>query len=80
MKKIIGILSLIITLTGCFEETPKKEEVHTVDWFQKNKVEMNNTLKRCRDNPGELKNTPNCMNAKQAKHLVLFGTSDDLHF
>ncbi len=79
MKKIIGITAITITLTGCFDEKPK-EETHSVEWYQKNKVEMNNTLKRCRDNPGELKNTPNCMNAKQAKHLALFGTSDDLHF
>ena len=61
------LISLTLTLTGCFEEAPKKEEVHTVAWFIEHKEVMEDTLKKCTNNPGELFTNPNCINASEAR-------------
>ena len=58
-----------LALTGCFEEAPK-EEVHTVDWFMDHQDVMNNTLEKCSNNPGELLQTPNCVNALEAQRTI----------
>ena len=59
-KKLL-IYSLIFFLSGCFDS--EKEEVHTVDWFLNNLSVMDDTLKKCNNNPGELLKTENCQNA-----------------
>ncbi len=58
-KKLL-IYSLIFFLSGCFDS--EKEEVHTVDWFLNNLSVMDDTLKKCNNNPGELLKTENCQN------------------
>ncbi len=73
MKKIIVIAIFSgVVLTGCFEETPKekKEEVHTVAWFLEHQDVMNTTLEKCSNNPGELLQTPNCINAIEARRVA----------
>ena len=71
MRKLIGITILSsIVLTGCFEEAPKKEQVHTVAWFLEHQNVMNNTLEKCSNNPGELLKTPSCINAIEARRVV----------
>ncbi|WP_253305870.1 EexN family lipoprotein [unidentified bacterial endosymbiont] len=71
-------------LSGCFEDKPKKsvtpqkvvveitqpkkEEIHTVTWFKEHQEERQAMLASCRDNPGELENSPNCVNAMQAEN------------
>ena len=73
MKRIIvTILLSSIVLTGCFEEAPKekKEEVHTVAWFLEHQDVMNTTLEKCSNNPGELLQTPNCINAIEARRTI----------
>lgn len=66
-NKIIYLFLISLTLTGCFEERPKKEEVHTVAWFLEHKKAMEDTLKKCTNNPGELLKKPNCINASEAR-------------
>lgn len=66
---IIIMLSLLaFPLTGCKEE-PKKE-IHTVEWFlqPENKAVLDETLAQCKNNPGVLKDDPNCINALEAQH------------
>lgn len=71
MRKLIGITILSsVVLTGCFEETPKKEGVHTVAWFLEHQDVMNITLEKCSNNPGELLQTPNCINALEANNTI----------
>ncbi len=69
-NKIIYLLLISLALTGCFEETPKKEEVHTVAWFLEHQDVMNTTLEKCSNNPGELLQTPNCINAIEARRTI----------
>lgn len=68
-KKIIPLMLIALFLfpvIGC----EKKEETKTVDWYMapENKAAFEAKLKECRNNPGELGNTPNCQNAELANH------------
>lgn len=76
MKNIILILTFLISLSGCAEK--EKEEIHTVDWFLNNIETMNETLKKCNNNVGELGELLNCKNAYMAQHQNMAGSSDDL--
>ena len=62
---MIACLSLPLVSLGC---DAKKEEVKPVSWFRDpaNKAVLDATLKECRDNPGQLRDTPNCINARKA--------------
>ena len=44
------------------------EETRTVEWYlmPENKAAWEEKLAQCRNNPGELGNTPNCVNARKA--------------
>ena len=42
----------------------------TVGWFFEHRDELAVALKACRDNPGELAKTPNCVNANEARNKV----------
>ncbi len=72
MKAIISNLLLIAAvagLTGCNESDPNRQ-TKTVGWFFEHRDELQVTLKACRDNPGELAKTPNCVNAVEARNKV----------
>ncbi len=57
-------LSGIIALTGCTKEA--LEPVNTVEWYKAHEAEREAMLKKCFANPGQLAETPNCVNAKEA--------------
>ena len=60
---IIAVLAAGISLTAC-----KSEETRTVEWYlqPENKAAWDAKLAECRNNPGELGNSPNCVNARKA--------------
>ncbi len=72
MRKVLGLIlvGFVLVATGC----QSKEEVKTVEWYMEdaNKAALEAKLTECRNNPGELKDTPNCINAFNAQHK-LFG-------
>lgn len=73
MKTSAQLLYIAIaaaTLTGCFES---KEKVQTVDWFKENAAERKAQIDKCNANPGELRNTPNCINASKAASDITWG-------
>ena len=61
----------MLLLGTCF--SAQAEEVKTVDWYKlpENKAALEAKLEECRNNPGQLENTPNCKNARAA-HSELF--------
>lgn len=61
---------LVSLLTGC-----NSEPVNDVQYYIDNKAERKAKLKECRNDPGTLKDNPNCINAEQAAHRVLFDSS-----
>jgi hypothetical protein len=71
--KMMAPMFLLFTagtgLTGCNEADPSRQ-TKTVGWFFEHRDELSVTLKACRDNPGELAKTPNCVNANEARNKV----------
>ena len=65
MKKylMVSALAALLMLSGCVEE---KKEVKTVQWYTEHPQERAEQLKICANNPGMLKDDPNCINAKQS--------------
>jgi len=68
MKKIILSLAMISALVGCKQE--QAEVIQSVDWYKENTAERAERLAKCRASPGELEDTPNCINAEQAESLA----------
>ena len=65
-------LSGIIALTGCTKEA--LEPVNTVEWYKAHEAEREAMLKKCLNNPGQLAETPNCVNAKEAASRLFLGS------
>jgi len=68
-RNLATLLLASFTLAGCFDESPStasEEPTRSVEWFKAHQVERDATLQRCWNNPGELADTPNCVNAEQA--------------
>ena len=65
---LLAVMLFAFPLAGCKDE-PKKE-IHTVEWFlqPENKAVLDETLAQCKNNPGVLKDDPNCINALEAQH------------
>jgi len=63
MKRLL-ILTFIVS--GILLSCTKNEPVQTVQWYKEHKAERLEVLNKCKDNPGELATTPNCMNARRA--------------
>ncbi|MBQ9259343.1 MAG: EexN family lipoprotein [Neisseriaceae bacterium] len=71
MKKIALMIVATAFLAACGEKQPT-EEVHTVEWFKQpeNSTVAGETLYKCRNDPGTLGQTPNCINVEQALKQV----------
>lgn len=69
---LVSVSSLM--LAGCFEDDTPSETTRSVEWYQEHAVEREDKLKECANNPGELENTPNCVNALQAARLESSGS------
>lgn len=74
---LLGVLTIVF-LVGC--EAQKEEvKVQTVDWYLANDTERKATREECRNNPGELGQTPNCVNASLAEKRASTRTTIDLN-
>jgi hypothetical protein len=69
MASTLMLIAGVAGLTGCNEVTTSRQ-TKTVGWFFDHRDELAVTLKACRDNPGELGKTPNCVNANEARNKV----------
>jgi hypothetical protein len=75
MKKITALMIMagfLSMLSACTEQKPV-EVVQTVDWYKANKPERLTMLDKCKNNPGELASTPNCVNASKAASAITWG-------
>ncbi|MEF0941617.1 EexN family lipoprotein [Rhizobium sp. BR 362] len=61
--KILVLFTLLITLAGCGK---KSERVYSVEELPADRQLLADTIEKCRNNPGELRGTPNCTNAEAA--------------
>jgi hypothetical protein len=62
MKKLLILVMLASSLVGCGEE-----KVHDVQYYLDHPEERKVQVEKCRNNPGELGNKPNCQNALTAE-------------
>ena len=67
--KIIAFAAVCLALSASLAWA---EETRTVDWYAapENSKALEEKLNECRNNPGELENTPNCKNAKAAYQRI----------
>lgn len=64
--RALSLAALVTGLVACH----RQEQTQTVDWYIKNRQELEATLTACLANPGELAATPNCINAAEAKNKL----------
>ncbi|MGK9086101.1 EexN family lipoprotein [Brucella intermedia] len=60
--KYLVLAPVLLLLSACSPE----EKVYTVDQFAADEALLAKTISECRNNPGELRDTPNCRNAEAA--------------
>lgn len=63
MRKILGLTFATLTVTAC-----DAEKIYDVQYFRDNAEIRREKIEECKNNPGELKHSPNCVNAIQAEH------------
>lgn len=75
MKKTVLVLCLGgLALAGCGESGKESaddkpvETTYSVDELVKDSTLFNTVFEKCQGNPGELRKTPNCVNAYAALH------------
>ena len=64
-SKFTIILGAVSLLAGCKEEA-KTNQVQTIDWYKSHEKERKELIAKCNNNPGELRDDPNCINARIA--------------
>ena len=70
-KELVGTgVVLVALLCGC-EKPPAVEKVHTVSEFKANTELLQSFLKKCNENPGELREKPNCINVTMAAQMLV---------
>jgi outer membrane PBP1 activator LpoA protein len=71
--RVYAVLVMVasVVLAGC----GKSEPTQSVAWYQEHSKEHQEKLAECKNNPGELMNTPNCINAGQAMLSNMSGPS-----
>lgn len=83
-RNFVAFVLASFVLTGCFDDSPEAtrtaptESVHDVDWFKTHDDERQSTLRECSNNPAELRDTPNCINALQAERALSSGEPFEL--
>ena len=80
MQRTIAIAVLpLLLLIGC-EAKKEEAKVQTVDWYLAHDAERKATQKECQNNPGELGQTPNCVNASIAGNRASAKTTTIFRF
>ena len=65
MKQTLLAPLISLVMLGCNSRV--EDTTQTVDWFSKNQNDRKAMLTKCREMPGELSATPNCVNASVAE-------------
>jgi hypothetical protein len=65
----ILLVGVAAALAGC-NDADTSQQTKTVGWLLDHRDELAVALKACRDNPGELGKTSNCINANEARNKI----------
>lgn len=64
---VIGTaIAFIATASGCSRESQRPKAAHKVDQYLAKPDLLEEKLRECANNPGELRDTPDCINANAA--------------
>jgi len=74
---IIG-LAATLALSACSRELQPEKAMYTVDEYLAKPDVMATKLHECANNPGELRNNPDCVNVKEAVKRQGIGSLDKL--
>jgi hypothetical protein len=67
--------TLMLTLLGSgLAGCSTGETTHTANWYMKHNQARDAKIKQCANNPGQLRNTSNCENAKAATRKLSAGS------
>ena len=71
MNKLLLCVVVVpmLFVLGCDEKKPE-DPVKTADWYKEHKEARVAKISECNTNPGELRDTPNCINAQHAQVMV----------
>lgn len=69
MRKIIVVVGVFVGFVGPANAEPSPP-VQSVPYYKSDPVERADVLKKCRANPGELRDTPACVNAERGENLA----------
>ena len=84
--QLLPALLFAATLAGCGKDETQPKDApsppamsdkvapateRTVSWFMSNREEIKRVLKACKENPGALSATPDCVNASAARDKVI---------
>lgn len=78
VRNIAVVVLVIVAQSGCVDDTPNTGPVQTVDWYKAHDDKRKSTLEKCGNNPGELQEAPNCINALQAERALSSGEPFEL--
>jgi hypothetical protein len=67
------VIAFTLVLASCSKE-PVQVPVQTVEWFKEHKTEREAQINKCESNPGELEETPNCVNATDARNSLIWSS------
>lgn len=84
MKATLAIVSIAVFMCGCGRESASVvpelgDRVLTVDEFLAQPAVRGKVSALCRNDPGRMGLTPNCVNVRRADHIASMGTADKLH-
>lgn len=76
----INFLLVSLALTGCVKGDPAagdepRDRVYTVDEFVAQPALRKQFFTVCSNNPGQLGQSPNCINVRRAEHIASAGTT-----
>ena len=68
------LMATFFLLPACKKETARS--AHDVAWYVQHGDERAAMLSKCRNNPGELKDSPDCVNSAAAEEQGALGSKD----
>jgi hypothetical protein len=75
-KTSIILIGAAAVLVGC-NEADKSQQTKSVGWYLDHRDELAIALNVCGDNPGDFANTPNCINANEARNKITIQEMED---
>lgn len=70
MNKTLILVPVVFSCLFFLSACEKEEVVHDIEWYLAHEDELDAKIEECKNNPGELSKTPNCINAAQAKRRI----------